>query len=45
MTLKSDLDMSLHSQVIDPAHHLTETNIWMKFNENCPKCSGDMEQT
>ena len=27
------------------AHHLTENNIWVKFNENRPKGSGDMEQT
>ena len=26
-------------------HRLTERNIWVKFNESCPKCSGDMGQT
>ena len=27
------------------AHYLTERNIWVKFNENHPKGSGDMERT
>ena len=27
------------------AHRLIERNIWVKFNENCPKGSGDMEWT
>ena len=39
------LTLSLCSQVIDSAHHITESNIWVKFNENPPKGSGDMEQT
>ena len=26
-------------------HRLTERNIWVKFNENQPKGSGDMEKT
>ena len=27
------------------AHRLTERDIWVKFNENRPKSSGDMERT
>ena len=26
-------------------HHLTERNLWVKFNENHSKGSGDMERT
>ena len=49
MTLKCDLDLespdlSLHSLVIGSAH-LTERNIWVKFNENHSKGSGEMEWT
>ena len=27
------------------AHWVTERNIWVKFNENRPKGSGDIERT
>ena len=30
---------------MNSAHCLTERNIWVKFNENRPKGSGDMERT
>ena len=39
------LTLSLHSRVIGSANRLTERNIWVKFNENHSKGSGDMEWT
>ena len=30
---------------MDFAHRLTERNIWVKFNENRSKGTGDMERT
>ena len=39
MTLKFDLDLYLHSRVMGSAHHLTERNIWVNFNENRSKGS------
>ena len=36
------LTLSLCSGVIGFAHYLTKRNIWVKFNENCLKGSGDM---
>ena len=45
MTLKCDLDLGLCSQVKGSAHRLTESNIWVKINENRSKNSGNMEQT
>ena len=45
MTLSVTLTLSLCSQVIGSANHLTERNIWLKFNENRPNGSGDMEKT
>ena len=42
MTLKFDLDLS---RVIGSTHCLTERNIWVRFNENRPKGSGNIEQT
>ena len=40
------LTLSLGSLVMFcSAHRLIERNIWVKFNENCPKGSGDMERT
>ena len=39
------LTFSLCSRVIGSAHRLTERNILVKFNENRPKGSGDMERT
>ena len=44
MTLKCDVD----SMSVLPSHRiftLSHLNIWVKFNENCPKGSGDMEWT
>ena len=41
----STLTLSLHSRVMGSAHQLTERNIWVKFYENGPKGSGDMERT
>ena len=38
LTLKCDLDL-------EPGNRLTERNIWVKFDENCSKGSGDMERT
>ena len=45
MTLKCVLTVGLRYRVIYSAHHLTERNIWVNFNENRPKGSGDMERT
>ena len=39
------LTLSLCSWVMGSTHCLTEKNIWVTFNENLPKGSGDMEQT
>ena len=39
-----DLEVCLHSLVIDSAHCLTERNIGMKLNENRSKNSGYIEQ-
>ena len=39
------LTLSMYSQVIGSAHFLTERNIWMEFNENGLKGSGDMDRT
>ena len=39
------LILSLCSYVIGSAHDLPQSNIWVKFNENRPKGSGDMERT
>ena len=39
------MTLNLLSAVIDSAHGLNERNIWVKFNENCPKGSGDTEGT
>ena len=39
------MTLSLGSRVIGSAHHLTETNIWVKLNDNPSNDSGDMEQT
>ena len=39
------MTLSLNSRVIDSAHCLTERNIWVKFNENHLKVTGDMERT
>ena len=39
------LTLSLRRRVMGSAHHLTERNVWVKFNENRCKGSGDMEQT
>ena len=39
------MTLSLGSWVICSAHRLTERNIWVKFNENQFKGSGDMEMT
>ena len=39
------MTLSLSSWVLGSAHRLTERNIWVKFNENSSKSSGDMEQT
>ena len=39
------LTLSLCSRVKGSAHCLTERNIWVKFNVNRPKGSGDMERT
>ena len=38
-------NMSRHGCVIGSAHRLTKRNIWLKFNENLSKGSGDMERT
>ena len=46
MTLQCvNLTLSLCNRVIGSAHHLSERNIWVKFNENRPEGSGDMERT
>ena len=45
MALKCDLDLCLPSRVIGSAYCLTERDIWVKFNENHLKGSGDMERT
>ena len=37
--------MSLGSWVMCSADRFTEWNIWVKFNENRPDGSGDMERT
>ena len=37
--------LSLCSRVIGSANYLTKKNIWVKFNENRLKGSGDMERT
>ena len=37
------LTLSLGGWVMCSAHRLTERNIWVRLNENCPKGSGDME--
>ena len=39
------LTLSGRSWVIGPAHCLTERNVWVEFNENRSKGSGDMEWT
>ena len=39
------LTLSLCSRVIDSAYYLTKRNIWVKFNDNNIKGSGDMERT
>ena len=39
------LTLSLGSWVMCSSHGLIEGNIWVKFNENRPKGSGDMERT
>ena len=39
------LTLILQSLVIGSKHCLTERNIWVKFNENPPKGSSDMEGT
>ena len=39
------LTLSLCIRVIGSAHSLPEKNIWLKFNGDNPKGSGDMEQT
>ena len=39
------MTLSLQSQVIGSARHLTERNILVKFNENRSKGSGDMGWT
>ena len=44
MTLKCDLN----SESVLPSHRFctsSHLNIWVKFNENCPKSSGKMEWT
>ena len=48
MTLTCDLDLvsrKLGHVAMCSAHRLTERNIEVKFNENRPKCSEDMERT
>ena len=39
------LTLSMCSRVIGSTHYLTKRNIWMKFNANRLKGSGDMERT
>ena len=39
------LTLSRHGLVMGSAHHLTEANIWPKFNENPSRSNGDMERT
>ena len=39
------MTLSLRRRVMGSAHRLTERNIWMKFNENRCKGSGDTEGT
>ena len=39
------MTLSLGSWAMCSAHRLTERNIWVKFNENHPKVSGDMQRT
>ena len=39
------MTLSLGSWFMSLAHRLTEMNIWVKFNKNQPKGSGDMEKT
>ena len=39
------LTLSLGSWVMYSTHRLTKSNIWIEFNENRQKGSGDMEQT
>ena len=36
--------LTVGNRVLCSAHRLTERNIWVKFNENRPKGSGDMER-
>ena len=43
-TLSVTLTLSLCSKEMGYAHHLTDINIQVKFNENSSKGSGDMEQ-
>ena len=46
MTLTCDLvSRQLGHVAMCSAHRLTERNIWVKFNENLPKGSEDMERT
>ena len=45
MNMKCDLDRKSLSRAIGSAHHLTERKIWVKFDDNHPKGSGDMKQT
>ena len=40
-----NLTLCLCNPVIGSAHYLTKRNIWVKFNENRLKGSGDMEGT
>ena len=39
------MTLSLCSRAIGSSHNLTQGNVWVKFNENCLKGSGDMERT
>ena len=46
MTLKCDLDLdSAYSYIICYVYCLTKTNIWVEFDENHSKDSGDVERT
>ena len=39
------MTLGLGSWIMCSAHRLTERSIWVKFNENRPEGSGDMERT
>ena len=45
MTLGVAMTLSLCSRVIGSVQWLIEVNIWVKFNENGPMGSGDMERS